>query len=50
MRRPVDRIVRCDLELDRERATPDIEIIGYDMLASWATDWCAVRRGVGGDR
>ena len=29
---PVDRIVRCDLELDCERATPDIKILGYDML------------------
>jgi hypothetical protein len=29
---PVDRIVRCDLDLHCERATPDIEIEAYDML------------------
>lgn len=29
---PVNRIVRCDLNLDCERATPDIEISAYAML------------------
>ena len=29
---PVGRIVRCDLEAGCERATPDIDIQGYDML------------------
>ena len=29
---PVDRIVRCDLSLHCERATPDIEIASYEML------------------
>ena len=30
---PVFRIVRCDLELHCDRATPDIEITTYDMLS-----------------
>jgi len=29
---PIGRMVRCDLELECERATPDIEITAYDML------------------
>lgn len=29
---PIDRIARCNLKVECERATPDIEISAYDML------------------